>query len=237
MSFPLVTVPKYDVVVPSTGKKIKIRPFLVKEQKVLLIAQESEDLDVMITAIKEIITSCTEGAVDVETLALFDLEYIILQIRAKSVGEIVELIFKCDSCTDEKAQIQVNVDLTTIEMEKNSEHNKTIPLFGDVGVVMKYPSFSLFKKLDQTTENDYVGYIDMIQECIELVYDKDDVYKVKDQPTKTIEEFVDNLTTEQFDKIKTFFNTMPKLRKTVDYRCPVCQKEHSKVLEGIKSFF
>lgn len=238
MALPIINVPKYEITVPSTGKKIKVRPFLIKEQKILLIAQESEDLDVMINSIKEIITSCTDGAVDVETLAMFDLEYIILQIRAKSVGEVVELLFKCEDCVDnEKAVVQINIDLTTIQIEHNPEHNKKILLFNDVGVVMKYPSFSLFKKLDETTENDYIGYINLIQECIELVYDSDDVYPFKDQSAESIESFIGDLTTEQFDKIKKFFDTTPKLRKEVEYKCPVCNKEHKKTLEGIKSFF
>lgn len=237
MSLPMATAPTYDVVIPSTGKKIKYRPFLVKEEKALLIAQQSEDVSVMVDTLKNVIASCTLGKVDVEELAIFDLEYLFTQIRAKSVGEIVELLFKCSHCDDPKAKLKINIDLTTIDIKKNPEHNKKIPLYDDVGVIMKYPSMETMKDLQEAGTSDVEQLFQIIASSIDMVYSGEEVFHAKEQSKEEMLEFVNNLTQEQFVKIQRFFETMPKMSYTVEFNCPVCSAHNSTTLEGLQSFF
>ena len=146
MALPKQSTPIYTTKIPSTDKVIKYRPFLVKEEKSLLIAQQSEDSTVMVDTLKAIVKDCVQDKIEVEDLAMFDMEYLLLQIRAKSIGEIAELIFACDVCEDPKAKVKINIDLTKIQIVKDPKHNKKINLFGDVGVVMKYPSITDINK-------------------------------------------------------------------------------------------
>lgn len=236
MALPISNTPIYTLTVPSTEKKVKYRPFLVKEEKALLIAQQSEDPIIMIDTIKNIIAACVRD-IDVDTLATFDIEYIFTQIRAKSVGETVELIFYCDTCTDEKANVKVAFDLTELKVEKNPEHTNKIALFDDVGIVMKYPSIETLTKLQNLDSAGIDQVFSVITDCVDYVYNTDQVFHAKEYTKKELEDFFENLTSEQFGKVQKFFETMPKIRQTVDYKCPVCNKQHHKVLEGIQSFF
>ena len=236
MALPISATPTYNLTVPSTGKQVKYRPFLVKEEKALLIAQQSEDPVVMIDTIKDIITSCVKD-LDVETLATFDIEYIFTQIRAKSVGETVDLIFYCDVCTDDKAKVQISFDLTELKVEKGEGHTSKIELFDDVGVVMKYPSIETMTELQDIDTTNVEQIFGVIISCIDYIYNNEEVFYAKEYNKKELEEFLENLTSEQFNKVQKFFETMPKIRQKVDYKCPVCGKDHHKVLEGIQSFF
>ena len=237
MALPISSTPVYTLTIPSTGKQIKYRPFLVKEEKALLIAQQSEDPVVMVDTLKKIIAQCIQDEVDVDRFATFDIEYIFSQIRAKSVGEVVELIFRCDTCEDDNAKVTVAFDLTELKVEKSPEHTNNITLFGDVGIVMKYPSIEVVNKL-QSAKGDNVDQIfDVVIECIDSIYNSSEMFHVKEQPKEDIVEFLENLTSEQFAKIQQFFETMPKIRQEVEYNCPVCGKHHKKYLEGISSFF
>jgi hypothetical protein len=239
MALPKQQAPIYTLEIPSTKDSLKYRPFLVKEQKALLLAQQSEDPVVMVDTLKQVIKSCAQTQFDIEKLAVFDLEYIFSQIRAKSVGEIVELFFFCDTCDDEKAKVKMSIDITKLKVETFPNHNVKIPLFGDVGVSMKYPSINVIKNLekmgDVSSEVDLV--FDIITECIDYIYDTSEIYYAKEQTKEELSEFVNNLTSEQFEKIENFFETMPKLQQKVTYRCPVCSKEHNKTLEGLNNFF
>lgn len=237
MSLPLSNTPIYNLTIPSTEKNVRYRPFLVKEEKALLVAQQSEDAVVMLDTLKNIIKSCIKDEVDVDSLATFDLEYIFTQLRAKSVGEVVELIFSCDTCTDEKARVKIAFDLTKLKVEKDPSHNKNIPLFNDVGVIMKYPSIELINKLQAVTDSNIDQIFEVVIDCIESIYTSDEVYHANEQTKAELMEFLENLTSEQFAKIQKFFETMPKIRQDVEYTCPVCGKHHSKYLEGINSFF
>lgn len=238
MALPLNSTPTYNLEIPSTGKEIKYRPFLIKEEKALLIAQQSEDPIVMVDSLKDVIKSCIKDKdVDVESLATFDLEYIFSQIRAKSVGEVVELNLRCDTCTDEKAVAAVQVDLTTIKVEKDPTHTNKIGLYDDVGVVLKYPSIEIVKKLESTDSNDIESVFGIIVECIDYIYTTEEVFNAKDQTKEELMEFLNNLSSEQFVKIQQFFEKMPRLSHKISYNCPVCGKEHNKVLEGLQSFF
>lgn len=237
MALPLQTAPIYTLTVPSTNKELKYRPFLVKEQKALLVAQQSEDMLVMIDTLKEVIRACAKTELDVEKLAVFDIEFIFSQIRAKSVGETVELFFFCDTCEDEKAKAKVTIDLTQMEVRKTPEHTNKIPLFDDVGVVMSYPTIDIIKKVDKIDFNEIEAIFDIIINSIDYIYTKDEILYANEQSKEDLEAFINNLNQEQFLKIQNFFETMPKLQKDIDFTCPVCGKAHHKVMEGLNNFF
>jgi hypothetical protein len=237
MSLPIANTPVYKLTIPSLSKSVMFRPFLVKEEKALLIAQQSEDSDTMIETLKNVITACIKDKVKVDELALFDIEYIFTQLRAKSVGENVDLILKCDTCTDEKASVMYTIDLTKVKVDIPKEHNKTIPLFDDVGVVMKYPSLDILSKMEKLETTDIDTVFDIVCSCVDAVYNSEEMFYAKDQKPDEVREFVNNLTQEQFVKIQQFFDTMPKLEERVKYTCPVCSKNHEKYIRGLDSFF
>lgn len=237
MALPLSNTPIYNLTIPSMEKNVRYRPFLVKEEKALLVAQQSEDTVVMLDTLKNIIKSCVKDEIDVDSLATFDLEYIFTQLRAKSVGEVVELIFSCDTCTDEKAKVKIAFDLTKLKVEKDPKHSKNIPLFNDVGVIMKYPSIELINKLQGVVDNNVDQIFEVVIDCMDSIYTGEEIFHAKEQSKAELMEFLENLTSEQFAKIQNFFETMPKIRQDVEYNCPVCGKHHSKYLEGINSFF
>lgn len=237
MSLPVQNTPVYSIDIPSTKEKFKFRPFLVKEEKALLIAQQSDSIDTMADTLKEVIQSCAKSKIDVEKLATFDLEYIFCQIRAKSVGETVDLILRCDDCTDDKAAVKMTIDVTTINVEFDEAHNKKIALFDEVGVVMKYPGINVLDKLASLNEDNADDVISIIIECIDFIYSGDEIFHAKETKKEELAEFIDNLTPEQFKKIQEFFYTMPKFQHRVQYKCPLCSKDHNKIITGITSFF
>jgi hypothetical protein len=236
----MMSAPTYTMVVPSSGVSVKFRPFLVKEEKALLIAQQSEDIGVMIQTLKGIINTCVLDKLDVDKLATFDLEYMFTQIRAKSVGEIIELIFPCDidhGEDNEKARVKVSIDLTTLIVEKDPNHNNKINLFGDVGVVMKYPTMDVMKRLENLDTNDLDKVFSVVADSIDYIYQGEEIFYGKEQKHEELLQFLNNLTSEQFVKVQQFFATMPRIKKEIEYTCPVCQKQHRKMLEGMQSFF
>jgi hypothetical protein len=238
MALPVQAAPIHTLKVPSTNKDYKFRPFLVKEEKALLLAQQSEDAQVMVDTLKAVIKSCAKSEIDTDNLATFDIEYIFSQIRAKSVGETVELYFFCDDCEDrEKARAKVSIDLTKLKVAVTEGHNKKVDLFADVGVVMKYPPIDILKKIESMSNEEVDLVFDIVIECIDYIYQGEEVYHAKEQSKKELEEFINNLTQEQFGKIQKFFETMPKLTQQVKYSCPVCNKAHDKTLEGLGNFF
>lgn len=240
MALPLNNAPVYSLVVPSLKKTVKYRPFLVKDQKALMIAQQSEDQKVMVDTLKTVISSCVTEPLDVDSLAMFDLEYIFTQLRAKSVGETVELIMSCDEDHGEQnklAKVKMSVDLSAIKVESSGDHTNKLSLWGEVGVVMKYPSVDIIKKFQTINESDTESVFSIISQSIDYIYDSNEMYYAKDQTKDELLEFLNNLTTEQFSKIQKFFETMPKLTYDMHYNCPVCAKAHHVRLEGMDSFF
>lgn len=235
MALPILSTPIYELNIPSSKETIKFRPFLVKEEKALMIAQQSENTSTMLNTIKEIIKGCTFNKVDVEKLATFDIEYIFLNLRAKSVGEISELTFSCKNCNDEKAKVKVNIDLTKLNVKFDEKHMKNIELFNDVGIIMRYPSLQTTKKIQDS--NNVENIFDLIISCIESIYDKDSVYSAVDQSKEELSEFINNLTQQQFQKIQEFFETMPKLEHEIQFDCPVCGFHHTHTLKGLENFF
>jgi hypothetical protein len=240
MALPMMSAPTYTMVVPSTGASVKFRPFLVKEEKALLVAQQSEDPGVMIDTLKNVIKGCIQSELDINRLATFDLEYMFMQIRGKSVGETIDLVFPCDvdhGDQNEKARANVLVDINSITVERSPDHTNKFELFGNVGVVMKYPTVDTLKKLEGLDENDLDKIFDIMALSIDYIYDGEQLYYSSEQKHEELVQFINNLSSEQFMKLQKFFETMPKLRKEIEYDCPVCGKHHKKVLEGIQSFF
>lgn len=237
MALPINETPVYTLEVPSTKTKVKFRPFLIKEEKALLIAQQSEDPMVMIDTLKQVVKSCIKDDVDVDKLATFDLEYIFTQIRAKSVGEIIDLKLKCDDCTDEKAISTVFIDLTKVKVDIQTEHTNKISLYDDVGIVMKYPTIDVIKNLEILDTNDLDQVFNVIVDCIDYIYTSSEVFYSKDQTKEDLTDFLNNLSSTQFGNVQKFFETMPRLKQDIEYVCPVCNKKHNKVLEGLQSFF
>jgi hypothetical protein len=239
MALPMNSTPIYNLVIPSTKKSITYRPFLVKDQKTLLIAQQSDDQRIMIDSLKEVIKSCVTEPIEINKLAIFDIEYIFTQLRSKSVGETVDIVLSCDEDHGEdnvKAKIQHTVDLSQLTVQEKEGHTNKIELFGTVGVVMKYPNIDDVKKLQggEVTADDTFK---LVASSIDYIYDAEAVYHSKDQTEQELMDFINNLTSEQFGKIQSFFDTMPKLTHTVNYNCPVCNKAHTILLEGMQSFF
>ena len=184
MALPIMSTPTYNLVVPSTGATVKFRPFLVKEEKALLIAQQSEDAQVMINTLKNVIKSCVQDNIDVDKLAIFDLEYIFLQLRGKSVGESIDLYLPCDEDhgeNNEKAKTKITLDINTINVEVGEGHTNKFELFGDVGVVMKYPTVEVLKQLDGLDENDFDKIFEIIALSIDYIYQGDQLFYASEQ--------------------------------------------------------
>lgn len=238
MALPMQATPTFSVTVPSTGQKVRFRPFLVKEEKALLIAQQTEETKVMVDTLRGVLRDCIKDEIEVDKLATFDLEYLFLQIRGKSVGETVDLFFQCDNDhgeQNEKARVKMTIDLSQIEVVKSPEHTNKIALFNGVGVCLKYPTLEVAEEMSDLTNIDDI--FNLIAESIDYIYDNEDVYFAHEQTKQELLQFLNNLTTEQFLKVQQFFETMPKLTYEVDYKCPICGKEHHKVLEGLANFF
>jgi len=240
MALPMQNAVTYHTVIPSSGKEINYRPFLIKDEKELMIAQQSEDIKVMVNSLKNVIKNCVKEEIDVDALATFDIEYLFTQIRAKSVGEQVELMLKCDvdhGDDNEKAVAKVSVDLTSLEVKKPEGHTNKIDLYDDVSVTMKYPSFDVVSKLQNVNQADMNIIFEIMIGCMDTIYNTNEIFHVKEQTKDEMIEFLNNLSSTQFEKIQNFFNTMPSLSKEIKYNCPVCNKEHTKVIEGLQSFF
>ena len=238
MPLPKISTPTYELELPSTGQTIKYRPFLVKEEKLLVLALESEDTKQITTAIKTVIKNCIETKnVKVETLPTFDIEYLFLNIRAKSVGEEIEVNIICPD--DEETTVPVKINVDDIRVEKNSEHNKQIKVDESIMMEMKYPSLDQFIKtnFDFTRETNMDQSFDLIASCIDKIYTEDEVWAAADVSKKEILEFLEQMNSFQFKQIEKFFETMPKLSHKVIVKNPNTEVESEVVLEGLSSFF
>lgn len=236
MALPKMSTPLYVVNLPSTGEKITFRPFLVREEKSLLLAQQSDDMNVMIATLKEIITNCVKEPLNIQSLAIFDIEYLFTQIRAKSVGEFAEIIFTCAYCTDDKNKTQMSIDITKIPVIKDPKHTNKIPLFNDVGVIMKYPNIDTLGK-SMGKADDINSIMELVIDCIDVIYTDNEIFHTKDQTRTEVEDFVMNLNKKQFDMLEEFFVTVPKYKQEIEYDCPACGAHNKTILEGTSSFF
>ena len=236
MALPKLDVPIYEMAIPSTDEKVKYRPFLIKEEKVLLIAMESNKNEDIIQAVKQIVSECIFNKIKLGDLPMFDIEYMFLNIRAKSVGEVSKLKILCKD--DGETYATVEVDLSEIEVQVEDDHTNKIELSDEMGVYMKYPSIDSFSTAgisDITAEN----MLDVIVTCIDKIYDKkgEEVYDSKDSSKKELMEFVEQLNTKQFQEVQKFFDTMPRLQHTILVTNPKTKVESEVTLTGLNDFF
>jgi hypothetical protein len=238
MPLPKIATPTYELELPSTGESIQFRPFLVKEEKVLVLALESEDTKQITTAIKAVIKSCVQTkGIKVETLPTFDIEFLFLNIRGKSVGEKIELNIICPD--DETTEVPVSIDLDEIRVQKNDEHTRQIKIDDTLMMEMKYPSLDQFIKnnFDFENKNAMDQSFDLIASCVDKIYSEDDVWAADDCTKKELKDFLEQMNSSQFKSIETFFETMPKLSHKIKVTNPNTKVESEVVLEGLASFF
>ena len=238
MPLPKIATPTYELELPSTEQPVNYRPFLVKEEKLLVLALESEDTKQLTTAIKAVLKSCvlTKG-IKVEHLPTFDIEYLFLHIRGKSVGEEIEVNITCPD--DEKTQVPITLNLDDIKVQKNDNHNNQIKLDDNLMMELKYPSLDQFIKnnFDFDEKNQMEQSFDLIGTCIDKIYNEEEVWATADCTKKEIKEFLESMNSSQFKEIENFFETMPKLSHTIKVTNPKTKVENEVVLEGLASFF
>ena len=235
MALPQVNSSRYSTKLPSTGVEIEYRPYLVKEEKIMMVALESKDNKQIVRAMKDVAQACIMTDVDMNKLTTFDLEWMFLQLRSKSVGEKADVKLKCqvEGCG---GMTDVSIDLSDVEMD-DYEPNRVIQLNSDVGVQMVYPSVNLVEKYDEEKLNNVDGVFDMIIDCLETIYDKDDVYNVKDERRQDVKDFVEALTSNQFSKLAEFLQKIPSVKKRVEWCCSTCEANNEMELRGLQSFF
>jgi|TARA_B100001063_G_C16562390_1_gene451648 hypothetical protein len=236
MALPKIDVPIYELTVPSTDEKIKYRPFLVKEEKLLLIAMESGENSDILRAVKDIVDACTFNKMKIGNMPMFDVEYIFLQIRSKAVGEVSTLRVLC--LDDMKTYAKVEVDLNEIEVRVTDAHTNKIELSDEMGVIMKYPTVDSFveNKIDDISP---ANMLDVIITCIDKIYDKkgEEVYDAKDSTKQELIDFVEQMNTTQFADVQKFFDTMPSLTHEITVKNPKTKKESKVTLNGLNDFF
>ena len=230
---PKLDTPTYRLTLPSTKEEIQYRPFLVKEHKLLMMAQESENDNEVVDMVSQIVNACTFEKIDVDTSPMFDIEYIFLQIRGKSVGEKIDLNITCPD--DEKTSVPVQVDINDISVLMSEEHNNEIDLNNDIKMVFRYPLLKDVKGIPANTKDvDLIFYL--LNSCIESISHGEEIYNRVDISEKELTEFIDSLTGEQFERITDFFQTMPKLRHVIQVKNPKTEVESEVVVEGLASF-
>ena len=237
MPLPKIATPTYELEIPSLKKTVKYRPFLVKEEKILIIAMESEDTKQIGNAVKTVISNCilTKG-IKVDDLSTFDIEYIFLNIRGKSVGETVDVLVTCPD--DGETKVPVSINLDEIGVEVSPSHSRDIKLDENLTLRMKYPSMNEFIKSNFNTEEVSVDdTFDLICSCIEQVYSEEESWNSSDFSKKELHEFIDQLSSKQFKQVESFFDTMPKLSHTIKIKNPNTKVESEVVLEGLSAFF
>ena len=239
MALPKISVPTFEMTIPSTKQTIKYRPFLVKEEKVLLMALEGNDPKEMAHAIKQTISNCSLDEVDVNALAPFDIEYFFLLLRAKSLGETIDLTYQCKNKkgkADCSNTIQFAINIDDIKVEETEGHTNKVDLTDSVGILMKYPALETIMDQDFDTEN-VDSILGIIADCMESIHDDTSVYKMKDTDKSETTEFLEGLTQTQFIKIRNFFDTMPKVKYEETLTCNKCKKDNKVEIEGMQNFF
>ena len=237
MALPKLNVPVYETILPSTEKLIKYRPFLVKEEKLLFTAQESGE-EAVLPAVKQIIKNCVQGELDVDNMPLFDIEYLFLRLRAKSVGEEITIGLKPWGCPQNNGELcefttEVPINLEEIKCVKDKTHTSKIMLDDKIGIMMKYPDIS---QLNLEGSENEMG-MRVIKKCIDMIFTEEETHERDSFTDKELDDFIDSLNTKQMDKIRNFFETMPTLKHTVKYKCKTCDEEKETTVQGLQSFF
>ena len=238
MGLPKISTPIYELEIPSLKKKIRYRPFLVKEEKILIIALESEDSKAIANAVKNVISNCIlSKGIKVDDLSTFDIEYLFLNIRGKSVGESVDVLITCPD--DETTQVPISINLDEINVEENPKHSRDIKLDDTLTLRMRYPSMTEFIKnnFDSGDSVSVDDTFDLIVSCIDQIYSEEESWVAKDSTKKELLEFVEQLSSKQFKEVEKFFDTMPKLSHTIKVKNPKTGVESEVVLEGLSAFF
>ena len=237
MALPKLNVPVYEAILPSTEKVIKYRPFLVKEEKLLLTAQESGE-DAVLPAVKQIIKNCIQGEIDVDNMPIFDIEFLFLRLRAKSVGEEITIGLKPWGCPQNNGELckfttEVTINLEEIECVKNKKHTSKIMLDDKVGIMMKYPDISQMGIKGSEIE---MG-MKIIKNCISMIFTQEETHEKDSFTDKELDEFIDSLNSKQMENINNFFETMPTIKHTAKYTCKTCGEEKETTVQGLNSFF
>tara|TARA_A200000159_G_scaffold58254_1_gene53724 strand:- start:967 stop:1689 length:723 start_codon:yes stop_codon:yes gene_type:complete len=239
MPLPKINTPTYELVIPSSKKKVKYRPFLVREEKILVMALESEDMTQITNAVVDTITNCIQTrGVKVSDLSTFDIEYIFLNIRSKSVGETIEVNITCPDDGETQAQVSINVDDIKIQTDKN--HTNIINLDDNLKMRLKYPALEQFIESNfeyNTDESEVDKSLDVIISCVDIIYNEEESWAASDSSKKELKEFIEQMNTKQFKEIETFFATMPKLSHKIKVKNPKTGVVNDVILEGLASFF
>lgn len=247
MALPQLNTPTFELTIPSTGESVQYRPFLVKEQKILLMALESKDSSEMLRAIKQIIANCCLNEnVKIDSLPMFDLEYFFLRLRAKSIGETIDLNLNHYENTNRSMEecnhtTKFSLNLMEVEVEKEEEHTNKIILDEErqIGIVLKYPTIALADKMQKASEgkNQMDMIVDVVCQCIDYIFDAENTYPASESSKRELTDFINNLSQEQFTKLNNFFTTMPKLKHTIHWECEKCGTKDHITLEGMANFF
>ena len=242
MALPKLNVPVYEAILPSTETVIKYRPFLVKEEKILLTAMESENEKTITDAVKQIIKNCVQGELDVERLPTFDIEYIFLRLRAKSVGEEVKIGLKPWGCPQNNGELcefttEVPINLEEVKVQKNENHTNKIMLSDDIGIILRYPNIESIKEIMKGGLSESEVGLNVMKNSVEMVFTQEETHERDTFTEKELEDFFDSLNTLQMEKIREFFDTMPVLKHTVKYNCKTCGEEKETTVQGLQSFF
>ena len=240
---PKLDVPIYETKLISNGEVVRYRPFLVKEQKLFLMAAESEDPKDTVNAIKQVLRNCVLDDIDVENMATFDIEYLFLQLRARSIGEVVNLRFNCNNNVTEKGEevkcgnlVKIDVNILEVNPTKNESHTNKVQITDKIGVVLKYPTFGTIDSNEIDTQ-DMQQILNVIVSCIDYIYDEEQVYYAKDTKKEELVEFIENMKQTDLEKLSEFFTSLPKMKKDVHFHCNKCGYEEDITLEGVQSFF
>ena len=234
MALPQINSSRYTVFVPGLGKEVEFRPYLVKEEKILMVAMESNDQKQILGAIKDVIQACVFDSINVNNLAVFDLEVLFLHLRAKSVGEKINVNVKCQ---DEECQLEspIEINLDDIKAPVIEKDDNVVMLSDDIGMTLRYPSFEDIQRFDPEYLEKIDGIMELLVLCIENIFDTEEVYENSSDKEKM--EFIENLNTDQFQTISKFFDGMPSLKHDIEFTCVKCEKENKVELKGIQSFF
>lgn len=235
MTFPIkMNTPQYSITIPSTKVKVPFRPFLVGEQKSMMLSLATQDIDTIVHAIKTIVTACSFDKVDANKLASFDLEYVFLQLRAKSIGETTALTTNCSKCSGD---VHFKIDISKAEVDFSTQTSNKIQLTPEIGVIMRYPSLEKNIKLSEKTQEQDEILFETVIDCIESVWNSTEFVNTSDYPRDSLKTFVNSLTVDQMKKLTDFVILMPAVRILTDVTCPHCQENNKILIEGLENFF
>lgn len=236
MALPIVNSSRYTTILPSTGEKIDFRPYLVKEEKILMVALESKDQNVILKALKDVIVACVYDDIDARNLTTFDIESIFMRLRAKSVGETIDLKLKCANkeCGAENEHV---INIEEIEIPQITNDDRIVMLTDTIGIEFKYPTIDTIKKYDEKSLSTVNGVSNLMIDCMHTIFDDNGVYPTENEPRDELVKFVENLNSVQFEKATQFFEKMPALKHNIKFKCTACGHENKIELKGIESFF